>query len=334
MRIARTRPEPIDISRMESQGKAALERSAPVTRASTSRVRGPVMTSVPHRAVRSSIPTDPSAGSPCRSRSSSCHSAAAEWHDDDLLRHGLPADGSVGIEDLTARWGTLVITGPRTREVLARVTGADLSNAAFPWLSMREMSIGSGRVRAIRMSYVGELGWELHAPMALLPELYDTLSAAGAPLGLRDFGIYAVESLRLDKCYRGWKGDLEIGFTPYEASLDRFVDLSKPDFVGRAAVLEERKRGPARRLVPLLLETAGDADAPFCASVYRGDEIVGIVTSGGWSHTLERSVALAYLRADLAAPGSRVQIDVLGERRWAVVGQEPLYDPQNQRLRA
>ncbi len=260
--------------------------------------------------------------------------AAAEWHDDDLLRHGLPADGSVGIEDLTARWGTLVITGPRTREVLARVTGADLSNAAFPWLSMREMSVGSGRVRAIRMSYVGELGWELHAPMALLPELYDTLSAAGAPLGLRDFGIYAVESLRLDKCYRGWKGDLEIGFTPYEASLDRFVDLSKPDFVGRAAVLEERKRGPARRLVPLLLETAGDADAPFCASVYRGDEIVGIVTSGGWSHTLERSVALAYLRADLAAPGSRVQIDVLGERRWAVVGQEPLYDPQNQRLRA
>jgi dimethylglycine dehydrogenase len=183
------------------------------------------------------------------------------------------------------------------------------------------------------MTYVGELGWELHAPMDALPALYDALTKAGEAHGLRDFGIYAVDSLRLDKGYRGWKTDLEIGYSPLEASLDRFVDLSKPDFVGRTAVLEEHRRGPKQRLVPLVFETASDADAPACASVFLGDAVVGLATSGGWSHTLERSLALAYVRADLATAGTRLEVEIFGERRAATVGHEPLYDPQNQRLR-
>ena len=167
----------------------------------------------------------------------------------------------------------------------------------------------------------------------LLPA-YEAVMAAGATRGIRDVGIYAVESMRLDKCYRSWKQDLETGFSAFEASLDRFVDLTKPDFVGKAALLAERERGVRQRLVPLTLDEPGEADAPFCAPVHAGGERVGLATSGFWSFTLERSVALAYVRADLAAPGSRVEVEIFGRRAPATVGAEPLYDPENARLRA
>jgi dimethylglycine dehydrogenase len=142
-----------------------------------------------------------------------------------------------------------------------------------------------------------------------------------------------VDSLRLDKCYRAWKGDLETGYTPFEASLDRFVCLQKPAFQGREAVMREKQRGVAQRFVPLTLDAPGDADAPFCAPVFLNGENVGLVTSGGWSFTLGKSIALAYLRADLAAPGTKLDVEILGERCEATVGQEPLYDPDNARLR-
>ena len=186
----------------------------------------------------------------------------------------------------------------------------------------------------MRVNYVGELGWELHAPMEDMVALYESLQRAGAPHGMADFGIYAVESMRLDKCYRGWKADLETGFSPLDASLDRFVAWDKPEFVGRAALHAERARGPAWRFVPLLLDEAGDTDAPACASVFADGERVGIVTSGGWSYTLGKSVALAYVRADHSAPGARVGVDVFGEHRAAEVSTDLLYDPTNARLRA
>ena len=129
--------------------------------------------------------------------------------------------------------------------MLQQVTPADLSNAAFPWLSAREIELGFGRALALRVNYVGELGWELHLPMEQLLPAYEAVMAAGAARGIRDVGIYAVESLRLDKCYRGWKQDLETGFTALEAGLDRFVDLDKPDFVGRDALLASGTRACA-----------------------------------------------------------------------------------------
>lgn len=263
-----------------------------------------------------------------------CAAAAAEWHDADLLHAACPSDGSVRIEEVSARYGTLVLAGPNARAVLGAVTDADLSNAAFPWLSVREIEIGAARVLALRVNYVGELGWELHAPMEALVGLHAALSAAGAAHGLRDFGIYAVDSLRLDKCYRGWKSDLETGFSPLEASLDRLIDWNKPEFVGRAALLSERQRGAAQRFVPLLLDDAGETDAPACTGVFQGETRVGIVTSGGWSYTLGRSVALAYVATPLAVEGTALDIDVYGERRRARVAAEPLYDPANARLRA
>lgn len=261
--------------------------------------------------------------------------AIAATHDLDLLQSGLPAGGALTVRDLSAESGTLIVAGPRARELLARVTDADLSNAAFPWLSARTIDTVAGPVLALRVNYVGELGWELHTPVAAMPALYDAIWRAGEPLGIRDFGMYAMDSLRVDKCYRGWKSDLESGYTPLEASLDRFVAADKPvDFIGKQALQAEVARGPAQRFVPLVFDAPGDAEAPYCAQVFDGERNVGLATSGVWSHTLGKSVALAYVRTASAEPGTRLLVDVLGQLLPATVQREPLYDPRNERLRA
>jgi dimethylglycine dehydrogenase len=217
--------------------------------------------------------------------------------------------------------------------VLAAVTEADLSNEAFPWLSAREIEIGYARLLALRVTYVGELGWELHVPMEHLAPVYDALWQAGVAHGIADFGVYAVESLRLEKCYRAWQADLTQEYTPLAAGLGRLVDFEKPEFRGRAALLREREAGPRERLVSLVLDEAGDCDAPTCAPVRYQGKVIGLVTSGGYGHRIGKSIALAYLRRDLAAPGTAVEIEILGERRAATVAAEPLYDPGNARPR-
>jgi len=259
---------------------------------------------------------------------------AAEWHDLDVVQSRSPSDGSVRMVNQSDAIGTLVVAGPRSRELMGHVTAADLSNAAFPWLAARTIDVLGNPTLVLRVNYVGELGWELHAPMEQLPGIYDALSAAGPNYGLRDFGLYAMDSLRLDKGYRGWKTDIETGYSPYEASLDRFVSLQKPAFVGQEALIREAERGVAQRFVPLTLDDESDADAPPCAPVLLRGENVGLVTSGGWSFALNKSVALAYVRSDLATPGTKLEIEMFGERRTATVGREPLYDPENARLRA
>jgi dimethylglycine dehydrogenase len=260
--------------------------------------------------------------------------AIAATHDMDLLSGTLPAGSPISVRDISAEQGTLIIAGPRARDVLSQITSAELSNAAFRWLTARTIDTVAGRCFAMRVNYVGELGWELHAPVAIMQALYGAVWQAGQAHGIRDFGLYAMDSLRVDKCYRGWKSDLESGYTPLDASLDRFVDLKKPAFVGREALLAEHARGPQWRFVPLLFDTDGDAEAPYCAQVFQDATNVGLTTSGVWSHTLKQSVALAYVRADLAVPGTPLQVEVLGQLRRATVQAEPLYDPSNARLRA
>ena len=264
--------------------------------------------------------------------------AAAEWHDLDVLEATLPPDGSVTLTNVTADRGTLVVAGPRSRDVLGAITSSPLDNESFPWLSVADIDTAFGPVRALRVNYVGELGWELHATNDQLPGLYAAIWAAGEPFGIRDFGIYAVDSLRLDKCYPGWKADLEIGFSPFDAGLDRFVDLTKADFVGKDALMAEQRTGAAWRFVPMTLDEPGDADAPFCSSVFDGDgpgaERVGIVTSGGWSFTLGASVALGYIRPAYAHEGAAVHVEILGRRVAATVAGQPLFDPTNQRPRS
>jgi dimethylglycine dehydrogenase len=260
--------------------------------------------------------------------------AAGERHDEHWLRAHLPADGSVRIENLSARYGTLIVVGPKSRELLAQLTRADLSNDAFPWLSVQTIDIGYTRAIAGRVNYVGELGWELHVPVEHVLSVYDLLWAAGEPLGVADFGLYAMDSLRLEKCYRSWKADLTTEYTPAMASLDRFVKIDKPGgFIGQEALRREALTGPAERFVPLLVD-ATDADAAAVSIVYQGDKVVGLVTSGGYGYRLRQSIALAYVRTDLAVPGTKLEVEILGERRPAVVAREPLYDPENARLRS
>ena len=259
--------------------------------------------------------------------------AAAEWHDLDGLQEHLPAGGSVRIENLTTRWGSLILAGPRAREVLARVTEADLSSAAFPWLSAREIEIGYARMLALRVNYVGELGWELHAPIEHMAATYGALWRAGEEFGIRDFGMYAMDSLRLEKGYRGWKSDLTHEYTPLTAALDRLIAFDKPDFIGKGALLAERAAGPKERLVSLVMHEAGEADPPYCSPVFSDGALVGLTVSSGYGHALGKAIALAYVRTDLAAPGRALEVEVLGRRAGARVEAEPLYDPTNARLR-
>lgn len=259
--------------------------------------------------------------------------AAGEAHDEHWLREHLPTDGSVQISNLTARYGTLIVVGPKSRELLARLTDADLSNTGFPWLSMRTINIGYTKAIAMRVNYVGELGWELHVPAEHVLSVYDLLWQAGEPLGIADFGLYAMDSLRLEKGYRGWKGDMTTEYTPYMASLDRFVKLEKPGgFIGQEALKREFAAGPKERFVPLIVE-AGDADAPAVSMVLKDNAVVGLVTSGGFGYRIGKSIALAYVRTDLAVEGTVLEVEILGERRRAVVSREPIYDPENARLR-
>jgi dimethylglycine dehydrogenase len=257
----------------------------------------------------------------------------AERHDLDWLGRHAPADGSVAIEDVTARWGVLVVAGPRARDVLARVTDADLSSAAFPWLAVRDIHVGPAPVRAIRLNTVGELGWELHHPVEYQVGLYEALRAAGAEHGIADVGLRAADSLRLEKAYRVWGADLNTEVTPLEAGLDRLVALDKGEFVGRAALLRQQKEGVRSRLATLVVEAA-DADCWGSEAVWADGRVVGITSSGGHGHWLGRSLALAYLEGERAIPGAAVEVDILGERRPARVVAEPPYDPEGLRPRS
>ena len=188
---------------------------------------------------------------------------------------------------------------------------------------------------ALRVNYVGELGWELHAPIECMTATYEALWRAGEEFGIRDFGMYAMDSLRLEKGYRGWKGDLTHEYTPLMASLERFVAFDKGDFVGRAALAERARRGAegaarfayarrARRSRPALL----------LAGLPRRHDLVGLTVSSGYGHAIGKAIALAYVRADLATPGQALQVEILGRPVAAQVRAEPLYDPTNARLRS
>ncbi|MBV8784885.1 MAG: GcvT family protein [Gammaproteobacteria bacterium] len=260
-------------------------------------------------------------------------SAAGARHDEEWLRKHLPAQGEVALRELTAEVSTLVLAGPGSRRLLARVTATELTNAAFPWLAVRTLQIAGRQVTALRVSYVGELGWELHVAAADAPAVYDALSAAAGGT-LAHFGLYAMDSLRLEKCYRSWKADLTQDYSPLTASLGRLLRLDKPaDFIGREALRREAAAGSRERLVPLVVD-AGDADVSAVSMVYRGGEVVGLATSGAYGYRLNCSIALAYVRSDCAVAGTALHVEILGERRAAVVGVEPLYDPENLRLRA
>jgi dimethylglycine dehydrogenase len=259
--------------------------------------------------------------------------AAAEDGDMDHLSQPIAAGEDVRVVNITDDWGVLVLAGPRSRDLLAKLTGADLSNESFRWLTGKEIEVAGVGLRALRVNYVGELGWELHCPMARLAELYDAIWAAGEEFGIANFGVYAVNSLRMEKAYKGWGAELTNEITMVEADMERFVGYDKEDFLGKAATLKVKQAGVVTQLV--YVEVApGDCDVHGGEPVISAGRVVGITTSGGYGHHTGKSLGFAYVEPALAAPGSEFEIDLLGTSHAAKVLAEPAYDPKNERLRA
>lgn len=251
--------------------------------------------------------------------------AVAQWHDADVLRRDLPPD--VTVTDHSADFECLLLTGPTSRDVLAPLTDADLS---LPWLSMQQATVCGKPCTLLRVSFAGELGWEIHCAPQDAPEIWQAVTGAGA----RPFGMFALDSLRIEKGYRAWKGDLSTDYTLIEAGLGRFIDWSKPDFIGKAALEAERSKGPDKRFVTLRVE-AGDYDPPYMSTLWRDGQVIGETTSGYWGHRAGACLALGMVRADLAVPGTRLEVEIFGEKHNAEVQPEgPVWDPANDRLRA
>jgi dimethylglycine dehydrogenase len=260
--------------------------------------------------------------------------AVAQLHDLDQLNWRKTDDERVTITDITDDYGVLVLAGPRARDVLCACTTEDLSNTAFRWLTGKISTVaGVASVRLLRVNYVGELGWELHVPMAQMKPVYDALMKAGKPHGIQLFGTYAMNSLRMEKAYRGWGGELTTEIDMFEASMSRFIRLEKPDFIGKAASLSMKQRGPRMTLVYMSVDNT-NSDCMGNEPVYHDDKIIGVTTSGGYGHAVGKSLAFAYVDPQLADLGTAFEVMVLGEKRSARIIAESAWDPGNERLKA
>lgn len=261
--------------------------------------------------------------------------AGAYWHDRDWLISHLPENGPIRVDDITARGSTFLLTGPKARAVMETAAPGDYSNGAFPWLSHRACEIGNARTRVIRVSYAGELGYEVHVPSEYALGAYERLWDAGEPHGIRDFGMLALESMRLEKGYRAWKSDLTSDYTLLQSGLGRWVALDKPSFIGREALAAEHENGTDKTFVTMTVaEGAGEPVA--LSTVYdAANEPIGLVLSGGYGHRTRTPIALCILDRDTADATADFAIEVLGEKRTARIAPEAaIYDPENLRLKA
>ena len=254
-------------------------------------------------------------------------------HDREWIRRHLPGDGSVGVQDMTSAMACFGVWGPRARDVLSGLTPQSLANDDFPYMTVRDITVGDVPVRALRVTYVGELGWELYCPTEYGLALWRTLWEAGRPHGMLAAGYRAIDSLRLEKGYRAWGSDITPDETPYEGGLGFCVKLDKPGgFVGRDALVEAHERGPRLRLACLTL-----ADPRSVAlgnePVRVGDEVLGRVTTGGYGYSVGQSIAYAYLPPEHAEPATEVAVEIFGRWIEGTVAEEPLYDRRSERVR-
>jgi dimethylglycine dehydrogenase len=262
--------------------------------------------------------------------------SAGAWQrlDHDWLTKHMPEDGSVQFQNLTNAMGVLVVAGPKARELMQRVSETDFSNAAFPWLSSRDIEIGLAPTKAFRMNFVGELGWELHHELPYQNQIFDALMAAGQDLGLKPFGIRAMDCLRIEKSYRLVGTELSIEYAAYESGLDRFVHPNKGDFIGRDALVRWREKGFANRFVTLEVHDVTEADALGNNPITQNGTVVGRATGGNYGFRLEKSLALAMVRPEFGEIGTKLEMEILGERHPVTVLPESPFDPENERLRA
>ncbi|MRG71790.1 FAD-dependent oxidoreductase [Alphaproteobacteria bacterium HT1-32] len=254
--------------------------------------------------------------------------------DHDWLHRHMPDDGSVRFDHLTSQYGVLVIAGPKARTLMERVSDTDFSTAAFPWLTGKWIDAGLAPTMALRVNFVGELGWELHHPIEYQNHIFDALMTAGADLGIRPFGIRAMDSMRMEKSYRLVGTEMSIEYAAYETGLDRFVHPDKGDFIGRDALMQWRERGFENAFVTLEVHDVTDADALGNNPIYQDGRLVGRATSGNYGFRVGKSLALAMVRPDLAIEGNRFDIRILDRMYKATLIAESPYDPENLRLRS
>jgi sarcosine dehydrogenase len=252
-------------------------------------------------------------------------------HDSHWIGQHLPEDGSAWLTDITSSRAVINLCGPKAREVLARVAEQDVSNAAFPFATARKITLGAAPVLAIRIGYVGELGWELHIPTEFGAHVYECLWAAGADLGIADVGYRAIDTLRMEKGYLYWSADITPDYNPYEAGLGARVALAKGPFIGREALQRIKQEGPRRKLATFTLEQP--------LSVFGGEAIlhegrvVSVTSSANFGHTVGKPIVYGYLPVELAE-AREFTIEAFGEQAPAIRRDGPLYDPTNARLKA
>jgi 4-methylaminobutanoate oxidase (formaldehyde-forming) len=250
-------------------------------------------------------------------------------HDGNWIARHLPS--GVTMRDVTNGFATINLCGPWARAVLQSVTDDDVSNAAFPFLSARRIEIGNAHALAVRVGYVGELGWELYVGQEYAPHVYETLSEAGAPHGIADAGYRAIDSCRMEKGYLYWSGDISPDYNPYEAGLGFAVALEKGDFIGRDALKKIKAEGVRRKLCSFTID--GFAPLHGGEAILHGGKVVGATASVGYGHTLGKTIALGYLPAELAAEPA-FGIEAFGRAYAAARGPRTLYDAKMERLKA
>jgi dimethylglycine dehydrogenase len=256
---------------------------------------------------------------------------AYERHDHDYLKKAMPRDGSVYFERLTTAMGVLVLAGPKSRDVLAKLTDANLSSESFLWLTGKKISIGLAQVDALRVNFIGELGWEIHHPIEMQNYIFDLLMEAGAEFDIKPFGIRAMTSMALEKSYKLIPRELSIEYSAFESGLNRFISMKKQTFHGRDGLLAHQA---SNAFVTMEVHGLTDADARGSEPIYLEDEIVGRATSGGYGWRVGKSLALAMVRPDLAEIGATFEIAVLGVRHKATIIADSPFDPDNAALRS
>jgi len=254
--------------------------------------------------------------------------------DHDWILKWMPKDGTVQFENLTNSIGVLVVSGPKARELMKRVSKDDFSNENFKWLSAKNINIGHAPVNAMRVNFVGELGWELHHPMEYQNHIFDKLMEAGKGLGLKPYGIRAMNSLRVEKSYKLVGTELSIEYSPYESGLDRFIHPNKGNFIGLEALNKWREKGFKNKLVTLEISNVTDADVLGNNPIYQKDVVVGRATGGDFGFRLNKSIALGMIKPELATTGQKLKIDILGKMHDATILDESPYDSENKLLRA
>ena len=252
---------------------------------------------------------------------------AAQWHDYEILKLGINKNQNVEVSDITNNWTCLIVTGPNSRSLINSISNADLT---LPWLSLQNATIENKQILLARVSYAGELGWEIHAKNEDMSLIYEKVLSEGAT----PFGMFALDSLRVEKGYRAWKGDLSTDYSLLESGLERFIKFDKKEvFPGKQSLLSEKQRGSVKKFVSMIIKD-NVCDAPYMSTIWHDGKIIGEVTSGAYGHRVNASIALGMVKTDLAISGQTVSVDIFGNDFPAIIQNSgPLWDPNNEVLK-